>query len=195
MLYKTTKTTTNLSENAKIGAKYRSCRKRTMLSTIRKIVMPKLKNTTSLQKELELYKMSKAPKTFSVNNPPATQSPEGAKNNPPVGKHKKPHFELHRTLCNFPGCNGIVCLKLCGKEIERKSIAHATHGKSPENEPDKKTVEVSQTDFDGNQKPQKLVFYRKPHNTPKTPEEPTYTQRVKTDKNMQDEIEKHEDKI
>lgn len=56
-----------------------------------------------------------------------------------------------------------------------------------------RTVEVSQTDFDGNQKPQKLVFYRKPHNTPKTPEEPNYTQRVKPDKNMQDEIEKHED--
>lgn len=135
---------------------------------------------------------------YSVNKPnPLNTDPQALSNNPVVktGSKMVQHNELHRTRCSYPGCNGLYCIGLCLPPlVDRKAIAHGTHGKAPATETDKKTVEVSETDFDGKNKPQKMVFYKKPHDTTETPEDVQATKKINNEPNIQALIKHHEDK-
>ena len=132
----------------------------------------------------------------SVNEPdPNSKDPQAYYNNPTIYSQKGPfrHFEYHSQKCDITDCQTKRCPKICSTSTERTATAHFTHG-NPPSESGKKTVPVSNTDLNGNQKTQKMTFYDKPHATPMTPEHAAGTQKIRTDVNMQNIIDQHETK-
>jgi len=126
---------------------------------------------------------------------PGTSSNESLNNNPPLTFPRKnksgtviQHPEWVRETCDQLGCNGLVCINLCGSALDRKAIAHGTHGKAPAHETDKKTVPLGNPDFSNNpNKGQNLVFYENAPNV-------NATQRINSDPTIINKIKKHEDK-
>lgn len=116
-------------------------------------------------------------------------------NNPPVGKKKMVHKEVHRARCHIPGCTGTFCIGLCGEPQDTKAIAHVTHGQPPANEANKTTVQAMKgQDFNGNKnKDQNLVFYDDAHNVGQTPIDANMTSKL-SDPTIQKIIQNHEDK-
>lgn len=125
--------------------------------------------------------------TRSVNKPESTsQDKQALYNNPPVGPQKKRHYEIHRVVCNMPGCSGKLCIGLCNNtEVERKAIAHGIHGTAPAHETDKKTVPISSNDFNGN---------KKPHDSKPTQEHVQGTNQINTDPQIMKIIDQNETK-
>lgn len=114
-------------------------------------------------------------------------------NNPPL-KSGARHKELHRTNCGKKGCLDKDCNPICDTPVNREAVGHATHGKSPVSEMDKKTVPVFQTDLDGNNKPQSMVMYKKPHKTSTTPEHVKGTKKLNSEPKMKKDIMDNENK-
>ena len=136
--------------------------------------------------------------SYSVNDGEKTPIDSQALKNNPVIQTKKgkiiKHKEVHRQICDQPGCTGKFCIGLCGIPVKRKAIAHGTHGQPPSTETGKTTVQVSQTDFNGQNKPQNFVFYDKAHDTNPTPEDIQGTQKINSDPSIQQTIKQYEDK-
>ena len=131
----------------------------------------------------------------SVNKADNTPTdPKSFHNNPPIGKKKIRHYEIHRERCDELGCNGKICIGLCSNFKDRKAVAHGTHGKSLPHETDRVTVRGSQKDFNGDPKPQNYVFYKDAHDANPTLEHIQGTQQINNDPNIMQTIITHEDK-
>jgi len=61
---------------------------------------------------------------------PQVADPLAIANNPPmvIQDGLFQHPEIRKNICNLPGCNGIICIGLCGNPIGSKAIGHFTHG-------------------------------------------------------------------
>ena len=128
--------------------------------------------------------------TYSVNHadPNSPNLKAAAKNNPPT-----PHPQVHRERCDELGCNGKICIGLCSIFKDRKAIAHGTHGNPPK-ELGKTVVPISNTDFNGKPKNQKMSFYDDAHDVNPTSEHIQGTQQINNDPNIMQKIKQHEDK-
>lgn len=122
--------------------------------------------------------------------------PQSLSNNPYINKGNSTirHPEFIRDICEKPNCIAQDCPKPCGPIVNRTAIGHASHHGSPVSETDKKTILVSDTDLEGNNKPQKAVMYKKPHKTSNTPQHKKGTDKLNSDDKMRKEIIDHEDK-
>lgn len=156
------KTITNLSENAKIGAKYGSYRKRTMIKKAMNIAgaLTSKDRVTSNKYISRSYAVHKVHEANIMNS-----TPEQAEANKIItitkkSGAKKPlqHNVISKQLCDKPGCAGIMCLNLCGKFVQAIDVGHATHGNKIPNEEPKY---ISSTDLAGQQRTQYMVFYKK----------------------------------
>lgn len=135
--------------------------------------------------------------TYTVNEAVNQTKDLKALQNNPMLKKKNGIFYRHkeyvRTECIIPECNGITCKNLCDIESRKKAVAHVTHG-TPPAETGKKTIPVSQTDLDGNNKVQNAVIYDKAHDTQITQEHKNGTKQLQTDPNILRIITQNEDK-
>ncbi len=117
--------------------------------------------------------------TRTFNYPTPHQGPLAAQNNP-----GSVHKELVKTTCIIPGCNTLYCLGLCANASKSQSVAHATTGEAPSNEPGKTTVKNVTKDgktFNGNQEDQNLVFYDTPHDSSTFGIDETWTNKLNND--------------
>ena len=120
---------------------------------------------------------------YSLNTPDLSPTDAKARTNNPVVNAKQ-----------HPGCVGKFCSGLCGNPTQLKAIGHGTHGQNPITETDKKTIKnVSPISFFGKSpKPQNVTFYDNPHTTAKTTDYPSGTQKINTDKAIQQVISDNE---
>ena len=186
----------------KVSLRFMMCHARNALRSGTQLTRPILPPYSS---HLRTYpSRSNYPERSVLHQPYATRSvnkadntppdPKSFHNNPPIGKKKIRHYEIHRERCHHPGCNGKICIGLCSNFKDRKAVAHGTHGKSLPHETDRVTVPGSQKDFNGDPKPQNYVFYKDAPDANPTPEHIQGTQQINNDHNIMQTIITHEDK-
>lgn len=126
-----------------------------------------------------------------------TTKPQSLYNNPPIPKKSGGtlrHREVHRERCIEDNCSKKICSSLCDDFQDRKAVGHFTHGQTPPPEPNKTFIpKVSQTDMDGNNKPESLVIYHNAHETSSTAEIVNGTIRINKDQDISNAIIKHAD--
>jgi hypothetical protein len=139
---------------------------RTLMRTPRLFTstLPKVNPNTYLRNSQNHLILDRRSAAYQINKPKPTESShEGLTNNPAISiaKNNKPatvfqHFEVIKSLCNFPGCNGKICIGLCSKQEKNLALGHVTHSQ-------KYGVPLSKTDLSGNNHPQNYVPYSQPH--------------------------------
>ena len=127
-----------------------------------------------------------------------TTDPKSLHNNPPItrktGGGTLRHREIHRERCIEDNCSKKICSSLCDDFQDKKAVGHFTHGQIPPSESGKTFIpNVSQTDMDGNNKPESLVIYHDAHNTSSTAEIVNGTIRINKDQDISNAIIKHAD--
>jgi hypothetical protein len=99
---------------------------------------------------------------------PTSSSNESLNNNPAItfARKNKPstvvqHPEWVVETCKIPGCDGKLCINLCGEKRDTKSIGHMTHS-----DDDKlKVQKLADTDLENRDKPVYVKKYDLPHDT------------------------------
>ena len=95
------------------------------------------------------------------------KDPKTLKNNPIIvtksGKSIQ-HMEITRQECDQdPNCKDKVCPTICGNIKDEESVGHLTGGNV--NNTQGHTVNLGNTDINGNTKPQNAYMYNNPHKT------------------------------
>jgi hypothetical protein len=117
----------------------------------------------------------------------AETNPQGLINNPTVTKKGVSfrHDEFHRERCHDSGCTRKVCTQLCGTLADRKAIGNSTSSNSAPTNSDSILVEnVSPTLMNGKPDTQHARVYTIAHNTGKTKELISGTQKMNNEQSF-----------
>jgi len=111
-----------------------------------------------------------------------TTDPQGDINNPTVTKNGVSfrHSEFHRERCHESGCTKKVCTHLCGTFNDRKAIGNATSSNSESTNLD--STPCKECFFYSDE--WKTRVYTKAHNTSKTREFKSSTQKMHNETNF-----------